>query len=53
MRLTKTGISGLDGLARFSPVAGIQWVETFRSFFVAPEGKVRFSPVAGIQWVET
>ena len=36
----------------FSPVAGIQWVET-------PEHKsvrwlfCRFSPVAGIQWVET
>ena len=38
--------------ASFSPVAGIQWVET--------QGKTNgksahacFSPVAGIQWVET
>ena len=37
---------------RFSPVAGIQWVETFdvRARFIARDC---FSPVAGIQWVET
>ena len=37
----------------FSPVAGIQWVETWGRDdldFLQMEG---FSPVAGIQWVET
>ena len=36
----------------FSPVAGIQWVETsgLTPNFMA---KSCFSPVAGIQWVET
>ena len=38
--------------ASFSPVAGIQWVETIRSSR-AYAGYVCFSPVAGIQWVET
>ena len=43
----------LSSLYSFSPVAGIQWVET------QPQEKDReflwvgFSPVAGIQWVET
>ena len=38
----------------FSPVAGIQWVETpsvFQTMRATPI--VSFSPVAGIQWVET
>ena len=35
----------------FSPVAGIQWVETDDR--VAINVKQGFSPVAGIQWVET
>ena len=34
----------------FSPVAGIQWVETTIAFLAM---LYRFSPVAGIQWVET
>ena len=38
---------------RFSPVAGIQWVETLNQAVKQYlEGK-GFSPVAGIQWVET
>ena len=37
----------------FSPVAGIQWVETPTCVFVTECGFVGFSPVAGIQWVET
>ena len=38
----------------FSPVAGIQWVET-EDGSRPPNKKrsFRFSPVAGIQWVET
>ena len=36
----------------FSPVAGIQWVETFRNS-AKPIRARSFSPVAGIQWVET
>ena len=36
----------------FSPVAGIQWVETPK--LLTSSGAVAsFSPVAGIQWVET
>ena len=37
----------------FSPVAGIQWVETEQ--LLAELGIIGggFSPVAGIQWVET
>ena len=35
----------------FSPVAGIQWVETIR--FIGNDRGAGFSPVAGIQWVET
>ena len=39
-------------LTGFSPVAGIQWVETvLRS--MNPRCLKSFSPVAGIQWVET
>ena len=37
----------------FSPVAGIQWVETTREPGGTPFGTEGFSPVAGIQWVET
>ena len=36
----------------FSPVAGIQWVET-QSIFNGDRLFWSFSPVAGIQWVET
>ena len=36
----------------FSPVAGIQWVETLIESEVK-EILESFSPVAGIQWVET
>ena len=37
----------------FSPVAGIQWVET-RAYEQARKLNPKcFSPVAGIQWVET
>ena len=36
----------------FSPVAGIQWVET-PVLPVMPTRVPGFSPVAGIQWVET
>ena len=36
----------------FSPVAGIQWVETTYRYSLAPR-RLGFSPVAGIQWVET
>ena len=36
----------------FSPVAGIQWVETMANILILPK-LIRFSPVAGIQWVET
>ena len=35
----------------FSPVAGIQWVETRLDRIFLRRGS--FSPVAGIQWVET
>ena len=41
-----------DSIYGFSPVAGIQWVETVnrsRFDFLL----FCFSPVAGIQWVET
>ena len=38
----------------FSPVAGIQWVETPTAKRVGTSaGMEGFSPVAGIQWVET
>ena len=37
----------------FSPVAGIQWVETQNDRPSQLNPKQRFSPVAGIQWVET
>ena len=37
----------------FSPVAGIQWVETAYRSWWGVVGYKRFSPVAGIQWVET
>ena len=37
----------------FSPVAGIQWVETTKTGISGLDGLARFSPVAGIQWVET
>ena len=42
----------VDFFVSFSPVAGIQWVETL---LVRLPGVVvdSFSPVAGIQWVET
>ena len=40
-------------LSGFSPVAGIQWVETFFFRLCDHGGVLRFSPVAGIQWVET
>ena len=36
----------------FSPVAGIQWVETLPSGLLCASMH-GFSPVAGIQWVET
>ena len=36
----------------FSPVAGIQWVETAQ-LLSTQLCSARFSPVAGIQWVET
>ena len=45
-------VEAATDFSSFSPVAGIQWVETF-------DGSARiltaygFSPVAGIQWVET
>ena len=38
---------------RFSPVAGIQWVETSSAIRATCRGTMSFSPVAGIQWVET
>ena len=39
---------------RFSPVAGIQWVETLPIENWQRETVINsFSPVAGIQWVET
>ena len=38
---------------RFSPVAGIQWVETILGVSAGREFTESFSPVAGIQWVET
>ena len=44
---------GSSVLARFSPVAGIQWVETSKSLNQKSDRSERFSPVAGIQWVET
>ena len=51
MRLPTVSASDLLSIS-FSPVAGIQWVET-----IPPLNKTRiiigFSPVAGIQWVET
>ena len=39
-------------MGSFSPVAGIQWVETkaYRDWLIQMKS---FSPVAGIQWVET
>ena len=37
----------------FSPVAGIQWVETTTELDRFREKVACFSPVAGIQWVET
>ena len=37
----------------FSPVAGIQWVETLLSSPALSLRLLGFSPVAGIQWVET
>ena len=38
----------------FSPVAGIQWVETQEALEVLEDDNPYcFSPVAGIQWVET
>ena len=37
----------------FSPVAGIQWVETLHGQDSAGDSLSSFSPVAGIQWVET
>ena len=37
----------------FSPVAGIQWVETLTGGHGWVLANPRFSPVAGIQWVET
>ena len=40
-------------LTGFSPVAGIQWVETSKSLNQKSDRSERFSPVAGIQWVET
>ena len=55
------GFSGLRpgtvyGMARsgrsFSPVAGIQWVETLADGRNWSNDEC-FSPVAGIQWVET
>ena len=39
-------------VCRFSPVAGIQWVETL-GYSNGREPTDCFSPVAGIQWVET
>ena len=38
---------------RFSPVAGIQWVETLSTVLTDIAKNPGFSPVAGIQWVET
>ena len=37
----------------FSPVAGIQWVETWTESDTGGVERLSFSPVAGIQWVET
>ena len=37
----------------FSPVAGIQWVETEKKLSHRGSIPISFSPVAGIQWVET
>ena len=46
-------MEGFGFLRSFSPVAGIQWVETvYLSEQIIPVGG-SFSPVAGIQWVET
>ena len=43
-----------DSIVCFSPVAGIQWVETWGDPFFCPANERKgFSPVAGIQWVET
>ena len=40
-------------ILRFSPVAGIQWVETQLTVADVWLPRRCFSPVAGIQWVET
>ena len=40
-------------LLGFSPVAGIQWVETIGVGYYCRHCVAGFSPVAGIQWVET
>ena len=41
-------------LESFSPVAGIQWVETTTGILAGKlDTVIGFSPVAGIQWVET
>ena len=55
------GFSGLRPMIRrlrstsfcFSPVAGIQWVETLGFWLRTILDRGGFSPVAGIQWVET
>ena len=52
LRLVRLPLISLKVLTSFSPVAGIQWVETeLHSSSVLPI--TGFSPVAGIQWVET
>ena len=50
MRLLYRGLA--SSLECFSPVAGIQWVETVMGDSHGSD-RDRFSPVAGIQWVET
>ena len=52
LRLLLGKVATFLPLECFSPVAGIQWVETIEQI---PPGifEEGFSPVAGIQWVET
>ena len=52
LRLARTRLA-VGKRLRFSPVAGIQWVETTDSDGRAAVDRACFSPVAGIQWVET
>ena len=52
LRLLNT-VNNLKVSLSFSPVAGIQWVETLLNVVNNLKLSLSFSPVAGIQWVET